>query len=114
MLRFRHIKKRELFDRGLGDRSWCELSRGGVDRWKKIGREFRPEGKSVLYGRCSANNWINPALGSPLTKLLDPPLLLFTDQSLTFFTKQSEKCKKWNCGASYGANDVFRFAFRRR
>ena len=73
MLRFRH-KKREFFERGSGDRSWCELSRGGVDRWTKIGRQFRPEGKSVLYGRCSANNWKNPALGFPLKKFLDPPL----------------------------------------
>ena len=37
-------------------------------------REFRPEGKSVLYGRCSAKNLKNPALGSPLKKFLDPPL----------------------------------------
>ena len=97
MLRFRHIKNEWSFWQGL---RWRELvrvvKRGGwpLDgkffdlRPPPLGREFRPEGKSVLYDRCSANTashhrwdstsrtsfWSNPALGSPLTKFLDPPL----------------------------------------
>ena len=74
MLRFRHIKKREIFHRGLGDRSWCELSRGGVAP-PPVVSFVRKGNVSFMVAVQRIIRTIRHCMGSPLKKFLDPPLV---------------------------------------